>query len=94
VVQVEQENVLPLREPDQLAAEERAARQVEGHRRFGFADLLGLELAFSRPLVADIDALELEVQGVENQLPRPALLAGEHGAQSLVPGNDLIEGLI
>ena len=94
VVHVEHQDVLVLGEPDHLAAESGPLARSNGvaasawHSRFASASRV------SAVAVAEIDALELEVDALEDLLLGLAFLAREDRAQILVPRDDQVECLL
>src|SRR5262245_3884142 len=91
---VEHQNMFLLRQLDRLAADERPPGQIEARRGVGLTESSGLTVALLPSLVmAYINAFELEIQAVQDQLPRLAILAREDGAQILMPRNNQIERL-
>src|SRR5262245_33044722 len=91
---VEQQDVLPPRQLDHFAADEWSPGQIEGRRGLGLTQLFGLVVAFFLGVVmALINALELEIQAVQDQLVGLAITAREDGAQILMPRNNQIKRL-
>src|SRR4028118_2054916 len=95
VMHVEHEDVLTLGEFDDLAADERPTREVEQRPRVSLADAPRfLRARIDVPVMAEIRALQREVDPLEHALLRLSTLGRENGAQILVPRNDDVEGAI
>jgi hypothetical protein len=90
-MQDEHENVLILSEGDYFASEEWSPGQIKGRRGIGPTYFFGLAITRVARVVAEINSFQLEVQTIQYPLLGSTLLAGEHGAQILMPRDDQIE---